>query len=68
MAAKIRVALSVDGAVAQITGLRHNKLGIEDQAIQAVAYDPDQGIFCFREGAFNREWLAKERVTLVVKE
>jgi len=68
MAAKIKVVLSTGGVVARATGMRHNKLGIEDQAIQGVAYDPDKGIFCFRDDAFNREWLAQQQVTLVVKE
>ena len=53
---------------ANAKGIRLNKDGIEDQAIQGVAYDPDQGIFRFRDDAFNREWITRNKITLVVKE
>jgi len=66
MAAKIKVDLNTGNIY--VSGIKHNRRGIAQQAADGVAFDPDQGVFRFRDDAFNREWLANKRVTLVVKE
>jgi hypothetical protein len=63
---KIEIDLSTGNVYVQ--GIKHNRRGIAQQAIDGLAYDDAQSIFRFRDDAFSREWLAKEQVTLVVKE
>lgn len=53
---------------ANVKGIRLNKGFLEDQAIQGVAYDPDIDAFRFRDDAFDRYWLGRNKITLVVKE
>lgn len=63
-----KVVYDANTGTVSIHGIRHNKDGIRDQAIEGLAYDPDQGVFRFRDDAFNRDWLRHEKVQLVVKQ
>lgn len=68
MAPQKRIVFDTNTGCASVHGIKHNKDGIEEQATNGVAYDPDQGIFRFRDDAFNRDWLARNKVQLVVKQ
>ena len=63
---KIEIDLSTGNVYVQ--GIKYNRRGIAQQAIDGLAYDDTQGIFRFRDDAFNRQWLAQQQVTLVVKQ
>lgn len=67
MAPKIVVTLGVDYVEAQCVGLRHNKEGIEQQAIDACAYDPDARVFTTRPDAFDHTWMRGTRAQIVLK-
>lgn len=67
MAPRIVVTLGVDYVEAECTGIRHNKEGLEAQAIDGVAYDPEQGVFVLRPDAFDHLWMAMTGTTIVLK-
>lgn len=64
---KITISLGADRVEAVCTGTRHNKEGIEQQAIDAVAYDPEAGVFCVRTEAFDRRWTVGTKAQFVLK-
>ena len=64
---KITVTLGTDHVEAQCVGTRHNREGIEQQAIDAVAYDPDAGVFTVRTDAFDHRWTVGTKATFVLK-
>jgi hypothetical protein len=68
MAPRKRVEIDLNTGNVYVQGIKHNKRGIAQQAIEGLAYDDAQGIFRFRDDAFNRDWLCHEKVQLVVKQ
>ena len=64
---KITVTLGTDHVEAQCVGTRFNKEGIEQQAIDAVAYDVDAGVFTMRADAFDRRWMVGTKAQIVLK-
>ena len=64
---KITVTLSPTHVEAQCVGTRHNKEGLEEQAIQSVAYDPDAGVFTVRTDAFDHRWTVGTKAQFVLK-
>ena len=64
---KITVTLHSDYVEAVCKGTRHNREGIEQQAIDAVAYDPDAGVFTVRTDAFDHRWTVGTKAQFVLK-
>ena len=64
---KITVTLSPTHVEAQCVGTRHNREGIEQQAIDAVAYDPDERVFRVRPDAFDHRWTVGTKAQFVLK-
>ena len=64
---KITVTLSPTHVEAVCTGTRFNREGIEAQAIDAVAYDPDAGVFTVRTDAFDHTWMRGTKAQIVLK-
>ena len=64
---KITVTLHSDYVEAVCKGTRHNKEGLEQQAIDACAYDPDERVFRVRTDAFDRTWMRGTKATFVLK-
>ena len=64
---KITVTLGTDHVEAQCVGTRHNREGIEQQAIDAVAYDPDEKVFRVRPDAFDHRWMVGTKAQIVLK-
>lgn len=64
---KITVTLSPTHVEAVCTGTRFNKEGLEQQAIDAVAYDVDAGVFTMRTDAFDHTWMRGTKATFVLK-
>ena len=64
---KITVTLHSDYVEAVCKGTRFNKEGIEAQAIDAVAYDVDAGVFTMRTDAFDHTWMRGTKATFVLK-
>ena len=64
---KITVTLAPTHVEAQCVGTRFNKEGIEAQAIDAVAYDPDEKVFRVRPDAFDHTWMRGTKATFVLK-
>ena len=67
MAPVVTVTLGENYVEAQCVGLRHKREGIEQQAIQSVAYDPDEKVFRVRSDAFDRTWMRGTKATFVLK-
>lgn len=63
-----KVVYDANTGYVSVHGIKHNTLQLMDQAVDGVCYDPDQGVFRFRDDAFNRDWLRYEKVQLVVKQ
>lgn len=68
MAPQKKVVYDATTGQVSVCGIKHNKDGIRDQALDGIAFDPEQGIFCFRGDAFNQDWLAHNKVQLVVRQ
>ena len=64
---KITVTLGTDHVEAQCVGTRFNKEGLEQQAIDACAYDPEQGVFTTRTDAFDHTWMRYTKAQIVLK-
>ena len=64
---KITVTLSPTHVEAVCTGTRFNREGIEQQAIDAVAYDPDEKVFRVRPDAFDHRWMVGTKAQIVLK-
>ena len=64
---KITVTLHSDYVEAVCKGTRFNREGIEAQAIDAVAYDVDAGVFTMRTDAFDHTWMRGTKATFVLK-
>ena len=64
---KITVTLHSDYVEAVCKGTRFNREGIEQQAIDAVAYDVDAGVFTMRTDAFDHTWMRGTKATFVLK-
>ena len=64
---KITVTLSPTHVEAVCKGTRFNREGIEAQAIDAVAYDPDAGVFTVRTDAFDHRWTVGTKAQFVLK-
>ena len=64
---KITVTLHSDYVEAVCTGTRFNEEGLEQQAIDAVAYDPDAGVFTVRTDAFDHRWTVGTKAQFVLK-
>ena len=64
---KITVTLHSDYVEAVCKGTRFNKGGLEAQAIDAVAYDPDAGVFTVRTDAFDHRWTVGTKAQFVLK-
>ena len=67
MAPVVTVTLGTDHVEAECKGTRHNKEGIEQRAIQSVAYDVDAGVFTMRTDAFDHTWMVGTGTTIVLK-
>ena len=67
MAPVVTVTLGENYVEAQCVGLLHNKEGIEQRAIQSVAYDVDAGVFTMRTDAFDHTWMRGTKATFVLK-
>ena len=63
----VTVTLGTDHVEAECKGTRHNKEGIEQRAIQSVAYDVDAGVFTMRTDAFDHTWMRGTKATFVLK-
>ena len=68
MAPRKKIVYDTNTGMVSVHGIKHNKDGIRDQAMDGVAYDPDSDTFTFRSDTFNPDWLRKEQVTLVVRQ
>lgn len=68
MAPVKKIVVDVNTMNVDVHGIKHNKFGIMDQAIDGIEFDPDTNEFRFRDNAFDREWLARNKVTLVVRQ
>lgn len=68
MAPVKKIVVDVNTMHVDVRGIKHNKDGIAEQAVDGLAYDPDQGVFRFRDDAFSHDWLRHEKVQLVVKQ
>ena len=64
---KITVTLGTDHVEAQCVGTRHNKEGLEQQAIDACAYDPDERVFRVRTDAFDHRWMMGTKAQIVLR-
>ena len=64
---KITVTLGTDHVEAQCVGTRFNKEGLEQQAIDACAYDPEQGVFTTRTDAFDHRWMVGTKAQIVLR-
>ena len=64
---KITVTLHSD-YVEAVQGHTLQQRGIEAQAIDAVAYDPDAGVFTVRTDAFDHRWTVGTKAQFVLKE
>ena len=64
---KITVTLHSDYVEAVCKGTRHNKEGLEQQAIDAVAYDVDAGVFTMRTDAFDHRWMMGTKAQIVLR-
>ena len=64
---KITVTLHSDYVEAVCKGTRFNREGIEAQAIDAVAYDVDAGVFTMRTDAFDHTWTVGTKAQFVLK-
>ena len=64
---KITVTLHSDYVEAVCKGTRFNREGIEAQAIDAVAYDVDAGVFTMRTDAFDHTWMRGTKAQIVLK-
>ena len=64
---KITVTLAPTHVEAQCVGTRHNREGIEQQAIDAVAYDPDEKVFRVRPDAFDHRWMVGTKAQIVLR-
>ena len=67
MAPVVTVTLGSDHVEAECKGTRHNKEGLEAQAIDACAYDPDEKVFRVRPDAFEHTWMVGTGTTIVLK-
>ena len=68
MAHTKKIVYDTSTGVVSIHGIMHNKDGIMAQAMDGVAYDDALCAFRFRDDAFNKEWLAHNKITLVVRQ
>ena len=64
---KITVTLAPTHVEAQCVGTRHNREGIEQQGIDAVAYDPDEKAFRVRPDAFDHRWMVGTKAQIVLR-
>lgn len=61
-----RIVFDTNTMQATVHGIKHDTLRLMDQTVESVVYDPDQGVFRFREDAFDHRWLARNKVQLIV--
>ena len=64
---KITVTLHSDYVEAVCKGTRFNREGIEAQAIDAVAYDPDERVLRVRPDAFDHRWMVGTKAQIVLR-
>ena len=64
---KITVTLHSDYVEAVCKGTRFNKEGLEQQAIDACAYDPDERVFRVRTDAFDHRWMMGTKAQIVLR-
>ena len=64
---KITVTLSPTHVEAVCKGTRFNREGIEAQAIDACAYDPDERVFRVRTDAFDHRWMVGTKAQIVLR-
>lgn len=64
---KITVTLSPTHVEAVCTGTRFNEEGLEQQAIDACAYDPDERVFRVRTDAFDHRWMMGTKAQIVLR-